>query len=181
MKKVLIVIALALTTALAFGAVAHASGFSPIYGQGEHTIYDEVEEEFGNTYEYYSVPTDDGWVTTVAAYGDYTWFAPTCWYDEEDETATLGIRFAMTSEMPFADEDVTVTITFDDDTEVDFAMKRQNEDYILAARVSGFTSTRAAEKVTIDVGPFSFDHGVKDMFDLPAAGNIEWCENPTTT
>ena len=52
---------------IGYEAVAAVGEYTPVFGEGEHTVWDEDEDDFGNTYEYYATPADYGWYTAITA------------------------------------------------------------------------------------------------------------------
>ena len=169
---------LIISVAVGYQAVSAVSDYTPLFGQGEHTVWDEDEDDFGNTYEYYAQPTDYGWWTAILAEGDYSTLVFVCYYQEETDSTILATRFLLNNWLPFAEEEVALTVTIGEYEPVEIPyFRRDTEDHIVESRVSGFDRSRSSETFTIGIGPFTFEHDIKGLFDVPVAQNILWCDD----
>lgn len=168
-----IVLSLGTTTVL-----AEDDDYVPVFGQGEHTVWDEEAGDFGNTYTYYASPTDYGWFANVVAEGAHSYVVFVCFYYEEDDRVSMATRFALTSGLPFAEEEVSASVAIGEREAVEFTYYRhRNNAALLEETVSGFDLSRASETFTVTISPFEFEHSIKGLFDVPAAQNLIWCDD----
>ena len=170
--------AISLVLIVGYQAVASGGDYSPIWGQGSHTVWDEEEGELGNTYQYYAFPTDYGWYTSVSTGATYSALSFVCYYTKESDSVSMAMRFTLNSGMPFSESPVVLSMMIDDHEipQVVF-IRRDENDAVVEAPVAGFDRSRAAESLVIEVGPFTFTHDIAGLFDVPAASNLTWCDD----
>ena len=164
--------------AIGHQAEATEGKYTPVFGKGQHTVWDEDRDDFGNTYSYNATPTDYGWFTGVVAGSDYSSLVFACYYDEESDSTAMAVRFLLDNQMPFSEDEVSLTITIGEyeAAEVTF-FRREDEPHIVESLVAGFDKSRLSETFTVGIGPFTFNHDIEKLFDVPVASNLLWCDD----
>ncbi len=179
--RIVAALSLLLALSIAMGAdqaAASTRKYTPVFGKGTHTVWDEELSDYGDTYGYEAVPTDYGWFTSVWAKADYSTLVFVCYYEEETDSALMAVRFYLNDRIPFSDESVTLPSTIGEFQPIpNTFFRRDEDDAIVETYVSGLDRSRASKTFSVDIGPFTFNHDIEGLFDVPVASNIIWCDD----
>ena len=175
---IVMLIALSLFFAIDYQAVASDGDFAPLWGVAVHTVWDEEEGDYGNTYGYVATPTNYGRFTSIVVDADYSTMLFVCYYDNETDSADMAVRFGLDIGLPFSQDVLSLNVTIGEYEPVEVTLfRRESDEAIIEAPVSGFDKSRASETFAIDIGPFKFDHNIEGLFDVPVARNLIWCDD----